>query len=35
MKENKIGKEIVDAAITVPKELEPGLLESIYDRSDY
>ena len=28
---NDIGKEIVDAALTVHKEMGPGLLESVYE----
>ncbi len=31
MNENEIGKVIVDAAITVHRELGPGLLESVYE----
>ena len=31
MNENQIGKEIVDAAIVVHRELGPGLLESVYE----
>jgi GxxExxY protein len=31
MDENKIAREIVDAAYTVHKELGPGLLESVYE----
>ena len=31
MDENEIGKEIVDAAIAVHRELGPGLLESVYE----
>lgn len=30
MDENSIGKEIVDAAIAVHRELGPGLLETVY-----
>jgi GxxExxY protein len=31
MEENRIGKEVVDAAIEIHRELGPGLLESIYE----
>ena len=31
MDENRIGTEIVDAAIAVHRELGPGLLESVYE----
>ena len=31
MDENSIGKEIVDAAIAVHRELGPGLLETVYE----
>ena len=31
MDENSIGKEVVDAAITVHRELGPGLLETVYE----
>jgi GxxExxY protein len=31
MTENEIGAIIVDAAITVHRELGPGLLESVYE----
>ena len=31
MKENEIGKEIIDAAITIHRELGPGLFESVYE----
>ena len=31
MKENEIGKIIVDAAVYVHRELGPGLLESVYE----
>jgi GxxExxY protein len=31
MNENEIGKEIVDAALTIHRELGPGLLESVYE----
>ena len=31
MDENSIGKEVVDAAIAVHRELGPGLLETVYE----
>ena len=31
MDENDIGKQIIDAAIGVHKELGPGLLEHVYE----
>ena len=31
MDENEIGREVVDAAITVHRELGPGLLETVYE----
>ena len=31
MTENEIGKVIVDSAVTVHRELGPGLLESVYE----
>lgn len=31
MDENEIGKEIIDAAIAVHRELGPGLLETVYE----
>jgi GxxExxY protein len=31
MTENEISKVILDSAIAVHKELEPGLLESVYE----
>jgi len=31
MHENDIGKEVVDAAIAVHRELGPGLLETVYE----
>ncbi len=31
MHENEIGREVVDAAITVHRELGPGLLETVYE----
>jgi len=31
MDENDIGREVVDAVITVHRELGPGLLETVYD----
>ena len=31
MEENNIGKEIIDAAVHIHKELGPGLLESVYE----
>lgn len=31
IEEEKIGKEIVDAAYTIHKELGPGLLEKVYE----
>ena len=32
MNENNIGREIVDAAIGLHRELGPGLLETVYER---
>ena len=32
MNENNIGREIVDAAIALHRELGPGLLETVYER---
>ena len=31
MNENGIGKEVVDAAVRVHRELGPGLLETVYE----
>ena len=31
MKENEIGKQVVDAAIAVHRELGPGLMETVYE----
>ena len=31
MDENEIGREVVDAAIAVHRELGPGLLETVYE----
>ena len=31
MDENQIGKQVVDAAIAVHRELGPGLLETVYE----
>ena len=31
MNENHIGKEVVDAAVKVHRELGPGLLETVYE----
>jgi GxxExxY protein len=31
MNENVIGKEVVDAAVKVHRELGPGLLETVYE----
>jgi GxxExxY protein len=31
MDENAIGREVVDAAIAVHRELGPGLLETVYE----
>jgi len=31
MDENRIGREVVDAAIAVHRELGPGLLETVYE----
>ena len=31
MNENGIGKEVVDAAVQVHRELGPGLLETVYE----
>jgi GxxExxY protein len=31
MNENRIGREVVDAAIAVHRELGPGLLETVYE----
>ena len=31
MKENEIGREVVDAAIAVHRELGPGLMETVYE----
>ena len=31
MNENAIGKEVVDAALKVHRELGPGLLETVYE----
>ena len=34
MDENAIGKQIVDAAVQIHRELEPGLLETDYEGSE-
>ena len=31
MTENEIGKEVVDAAVTIHRDLGPGLLETVYE----
>jgi len=31
MTENEIGTRVIKAAIAVPRELGPGLLETVYD----
>ncbi len=31
MNENELGKEVVDAAVVVHRELGPGLLETVYE----
>ena len=31
MNENEIGKQVVDAAVQIHRELGPGLLESVYE----
>jgi len=31
MDENQIGRQVVDAAITIHRELGPGLLETVYE----
>lgn len=31
MTENEIGKQIIDSAVQIHRELGPGLLESIYE----
>jgi len=31
MDENEIGRQVVDAAIAVHRELGPGLLETVYE----
>jgi GxxExxY protein len=31
MNENAIGKEVVDAAVQVHRELGPGMLETVYE----
>ena len=31
MKENAIGREVVDAALVIHRELRPGLLETVYE----